>query len=247
MDRLEGRSAVVTGAASGIGLAIVEAFLSEGMRVTISDMNEESLTAVADRLTDQGADIHAVCADVRDPEAVDRIGHAALEHFGPLHVAVNNAGIVNGGYSWELSLEEWHKVIDVNLWGVIHGVRSFVPLIIASGEEGYVVNTSSMAGVLPMGQLGPYSVAKHGVLAVSDVLRYELEGIGAPIGVSVVMPGMIRTAMNPIGTTEPSVVAANVIDAMRYRRPYVFTDDDHRNEVELRLHAILSARDDVCG
>ncbi len=245
MDRLEGRSAVVTGAASGIGLAIVEAFVAEGMRVTIADSNEENLTAVADRLADQGAEIHSVCADVSDPEAVDRIGHAALERFGKLHIAVNNAGIVNGGYSWELSLEEWHKVIDVNLWGVIHGVRTFVPLIIASGDEGHVVNISSMAAVLPMGQLGPYTVAKHGVLGVSDVLRHEMEAIGAPIGVSVVMPGMIRTAMNPIGSTEPSVVAANVVDAVRHRRPYVFTDDDHKNEVELRLHAIISARDNV--
>ena len=97
MDRLEGRSAVVTGAASGIGLAIVEAFVAEGMRVTIADSNEENLTAVANRLADQGADIHAICADVSDPEAVDRIGRAALARFGKLHVAVNNAGIVNGG------------------------------------------------------------------------------------------------------------------------------------------------------
>jgi NAD(P)-dependent dehydrogenase (short-subunit alcohol dehydrogenase family) len=246
MERLEGRSAVVTGAASGIGLAIVEAFVAEGMRVTMSDSNEEGLTAVAHRLTDQGADVLAVSADVSDPGAVDHVGRAALEHFGPLHVAVNNAGIVNGGHSWELSLEEWHRVIDVNLWGVIHGVRSFVPLIIASGDEGHVVNTASMAAVLPMGRLGPYSVAKHGVLGLSDVLRYELDAIGAPIGVSVVMPGMIRTAMNPIGTTEPTVVAANVIDAVRHRRPYVFTDDDHRDQVDRRLRAILSARDDVC-
>jgi NAD(P)-dependent dehydrogenase (short-subunit alcohol dehydrogenase family) len=246
MDRLAGRCAIVTGAASGIGLAIVEAFVAEGMRVTISDRNAEGLTAVANRLTDQGADVLALPADVSDPGAVDRIGRAAVEHFGQLHVAVNNAGIVNGGYSWELSLEEWHKVIDVNLWGVIHGVRSFVPLIIASGDEGHIVNTASMAAVLPMGQLGPYSVAKHGVLGLSDVLRYELEAIEAPIGVSVVMPGMIRTAMNPIGTIDPSVVAANVIDAIRHRRSYVFTDDDHRNEVDLRLRAILSARDDVC-
>jgi NAD(P)-dependent dehydrogenase (short-subunit alcohol dehydrogenase family) len=247
MERLEGRNAVVTGAASGIGLAIVEAMVAQGMRVTIADIDDDSLTALANRLVDQGAEIHAVCADVSDSEAVDEVGRAAIEHFGKLHVAVNNAGVVGGGYSWELPLEEWHRVIDINLWGVIHGIRTFVPLIIASGDEGHVVNTASMAAVLPMQRLGPYSVAKHGVLGVSDVLRYELEAIGAPIGVSVVMPGMIRTAMNPIGTTEPSVVAANVIDAIRNRRDYVFTDDDHEDEVAIRLRAILSARDDVCG
>ena len=121
---------------------------------------------------------------------------------------MNNAGIVNGGRAWELSLDEWHRVIDVNLWGVIHGVHTFVPLILDSGEEGHVVNTASMASVLAIGGLGPYTVAKHGVLGLSDVLRADLVAVGAPIGVSVVMPGMIRTGMNPIGTVEASAVAA---------------------------------------
>ena len=155
---------------------------------------------------------------------------------------MNNAGIVNGGISWELALDEWHRVLDTNLWGVIHGVRSFVPLILATREEGHVVNTASMAAVLPRDGLGPYTVAKHGVLGLTDVLRAELEALGAPVGVSVVMPGMIRTGMNPVGTVAASVVAANVVDAMRRRRPYVFTDDHHTQEVEDRLRAILAAR-----
>jgi NAD(P)-dependent dehydrogenase (short-subunit alcohol dehydrogenase family) len=161
-------------------------------------------------------------------------------------VAVNNAGVVCRGYSWELPLEEWHRVIDVDLWGVIHGVRTFVPLILASGEEGHVVNIASMAAVKPLDRLGPYSVAKHGVLGLTDVLRAELSAIGAPVGVSVVMPGMIRTAMNPIGTVEPSAVAANVVDAIRRDRHYVFTDDHSTMDVERRLEAILSARAEVC-
>jgi NAD(P)-dependent dehydrogenase (short-subunit alcohol dehydrogenase family) len=103
-----------------------------------------------------------------------------------------------------------------------------------------------MASVLPMGRLGPYTVAKHGVLGLSDVLRHEFEALGAPVGVSVVMPGMIRTGMNPIGTTEPSQVAANVIDAIRTGRAYVFTDSDSTAAVETRLQAIISARLDVC-
>ena len=168
-----------------------------------------------------------------------------MEVFGGLHVAVNNAGVVNGGNSWELSLEEWHRVLDTNLWGVIHGVRAFVPLLLISGEEGYVVNTASMAAVLPVKGIAPYTVAKHGVLGLSDVLRAEFEALGAPIGVSVVMPGMIRTGMNPIGTVEPSTVAANVLDAMRRNRPYVFTDDHHAPQVEARLDAIRRARSDV--
>ena len=246
MDELAGRVAVVTGAASGIGLAIVEAFVAAGMHVVMTDVDEEHLGDHAARLTGLGHELLAVAADVRDPDALDRVGAAAIHRFGALHVAVNNAGIVNGGNSWEIPLHEWHRVIDIDLWGVIHGIRSFVPLILETGQEGHVVNVASMAAVLPMGRLGPYSVAKHGVLALSDVLRAEFDAMGAPIGVSVVMPGMIRTAMNPIGTVSPSVVAANVMDAMARGRSYVFSDDHHRTEVENRLRAILAARDDVC-
>jgi len=245
MERLEGRTAVVTGAASGIGLALVGAFVTEGMRVVMADVDEERLGTEAARLGGAGADVHAVAVDVRDPDAVDRVGRAAVERFGQLHVAVNNAGIVTRGNSWELPLEDWHRVIDIDLWGVVHGIRSFVPRILSSGEEGHVVNTASMAAVRPMAKLGPYTVAKHGVLGLSDVLRAELEAIGAPVGVSVVMPGMIRTGMNPIGSVEPSVVAANVVDAIRRRRAYVFTDDHSTTDVEARLRAILAARADV--
>jgi NAD(P)-dependent dehydrogenase (short-subunit alcohol dehydrogenase family) len=245
MQQLEGRTAVVTGAASGIGLAIVEALVAEGMRVVMIDIGREQLDAQSARLADEGAAVHPLVVDVSDPDAVDRAGRAAVERFGALHVAVNNAGINARGTSWELPLEDWHRVIDVNLWGVIHGIRSFVPLILASGEEGHVVNTASMAAVLPRDRLGPYTVAKHGVLGLSDVLRAELDAIGAPVGVSVVMPGLIKTAMVPIGTVLASTVAANVVDAIRCRRSYVFTDDHSTAEVEARLQSILAARADV--
>jgi NAD(P)-dependent dehydrogenase (short-subunit alcohol dehydrogenase family) len=247
MEHLEGRTAVVTGAASGIGLSVVEAFVAEGMRVVMADLDEASLHTHAARLADAGAQVLAVVADVTDPDAVEAAGRAAVDRFGSLHVAVNNAGIVARGYSWELPLETWHRVIDVDLWGVIHGVRSFVPLILASGEEGHVVNTASMAAVNVLDRLGPYTVAKHGVLGLSDVLRAEMERLGAPVGVSVVMPGAIKTGMNPIGTVPSSVVAANIVDAIRRRRAYVFTDHQSEAEVEARLQAILAARGDVLG
>jgi NAD(P)-dependent dehydrogenase (short-subunit alcohol dehydrogenase family) len=245
MQRLEGRTAVVTGAASGIGLAVVEALSGEGVRVVMADLNAEALDRESGRLRDAGADVQAVVTDVRDPDSVEGLGRAVVDVFGDLHVAVNNAGIVNGGNTWELSLAEWHRVIDVNLWGVIHGIRTFVPLILASGQEGHVVNTASMAAVQAIGGLGPYTVAKHGVLGLSDVLRAELAASGAPVGVSVVMPGMIRTGMNPIGTVPASTVAANVVDAIRRGRPYVFTDDHGTAAVEARLGAILAARGEV--
>jgi len=247
MDQLQGRTAVVTGAASGIGLAVAEAFVDAGMRVVMADVDEDTLRSHAARLAGQGAEVIAVTADVRDPDAVEGVAAAAVEHFGKLHVAVNNAGVVNGGYSWEIPLEDWHRVLDIDLWGVIHGIRSFVPRILASGEEGHVVNTASMAAVLSLGRLGPYTVAKHGVLGLSDVLRAELASLRAPIGVSVIMPGMIKTGMNPIGTVSSATVATNVLDAIRRRRSYVFTDDHSTDDVAERLNAILSARDDVIG
>jgi NAD(P)-dependent dehydrogenase (short-subunit alcohol dehydrogenase family) len=245
MERLEGRVAVVTGAASGIGLAIARQLAHEGVRVVMTDLDRGAVTQEATALGDDGSEVEALQLDVREPDAVERVARQIVDRHGALHIAVNNAGIVNRGKSWELSLDEWHRVLDVNLWGVVHGVRSFVPRILASGEEGHVVNVSSMAAVLPLDRLGPYTVAKHGVLGLSDVLRAEFDADGAPVGVSVVMPGRIRTGMNPIGTVEPSVVAANVLDAIRRRRAYVFTDDQATGAVEARLRAILAARHDV--
>jgi NAD(P)-dependent dehydrogenase (short-subunit alcohol dehydrogenase family) len=244
MHTLTDRVAIVTGAASGIGLAIATALVHEGARVVLTDVDRAALDAAAHSVGRPDA-VDTIVLDVRDPEAVQAAATSVADRHGALHIAVNNAGIVNGGVTWELSLEEWHRVLDVNLWGVIHGVRSFVPLILANGEEGHVVNVASMAAVLPHAALGPYTVAKHGVLGLSDVLRADVAKAGARVGVSVVMPGMIRTGMNPIGTVEPSAVAANVIDAIRRQRPYVFTDDHASDQVAARLREIIAARDDV--
>jgi NAD(P)-dependent dehydrogenase (short-subunit alcohol dehydrogenase family) len=245
VNELRGRVAIVTGAAGGIGLAASEAFVAERMIVVMADINEEKVRQQASRLRDQGSVVVPIAVDVSDPDSVDHVAQAAVDQFGALHVAVNNAGIVNRGYSWELSLQDWHRVLDVDLWGVIHGIRSFVPHILASRDEGHVVNVASMAAVLPVERLGPYTVAKHGVLGLSDVLRSELREIDAPVGVSVVMPGLIRTGMNPVGTVEPSTVALNIVDAIRHGRDYVFTDDHFAEEVGGRLRAILASQSDV--
>jgi len=245
MQTLDGRVAVVTGAASGIGLAVTEAFAASGMRVFMADVDEVRLRAVEQRLRAGGADVAAERVDVSDAAAVERLGAAAVDRFGRLHVAVNNAGIVRGGRCWELPLEDWHDVVGINLWGVIHGIRAFVPRILDTGEEGHVVNTASMAAVIAPAGIGAYTATKHAILGLSDVLRAELAESGAPVGVSVVMPGMIKTGMNPIGTVSAAAVAANIVDALRRQRAYVFTDDHSTAEVEARLRSICDARDDV--
>jgi NAD(P)-dependent dehydrogenase (short-subunit alcohol dehydrogenase family) len=245
VDELSGKVAVITGAASGIGLAVTEALVAEGAKVVLADRNEELLAAATERLAGDGHDVIAVVTDVSDPDSVDRLGRAVIERYGALHLAMNNAGIVNGGNSWELPLAEWHRVVDINLWGVIHGIRTFVPLILATGEPGHVVNTASMAAVVAIAGLGPYTVSKHAILGLSDVLRAELVALEAPVGVSVVLPGMIKTGMNPIGSISASTVAANVLDAIRRNRPYVFTDHHSTKQVEARLGAIVAARADV--
>ena len=245
MKELRGRVAVVTGAANGIGLAITEAFVAEGMRVVLADRDADDLTASVDRLAAGGAEVHGVVVDVADTASVEALGAAVTERFGALHVAVNNAGIVFTGRTWEQPLDQWERVLAVDLWGVIHGVRTFVPMLLATGEEGHVVNTASLAAVTALPKLGAYTAAKHGVLGLSDVLRNELAEMGAPIGVSVVMPGRTISKMNPIGKYPAAGVAANVVDAIRRDRPYVFTDDEAVDLVEDRLHAIEAARGQV--
>jgi NAD(P)-dependent dehydrogenase (short-subunit alcohol dehydrogenase family) len=247
MLKLKDKVAVVTGAASGIGLAIADRLSGRGVRVLMTDVDGAALDQAASDLQRQNSTVATFELDVRDADATIRAAEVATDRFGALHIAVNNAGVVNRGLAWELSVDEWRRIMDVNLFGVINGIRAFVPRIIATGERGHVVNVASMAAVLPQERLAPYTVAKHGVLGLSDVLRADLAAVGADIGVSVVMPGKIRTGMNPIGTVEPSVVAANVVRAIETDQHYVFTDDHSTDAVKARLQAILAARDDVIG
>ncbi len=243
MDELDGRVAVVTGAASGLGYAISQGLAGAGVKVLMTDVDADGVAAAAAEVRSRGGQVEDIDVDVRDPPALERAAAHAVDHFGALHIAVNNAGIVNGGPMWELPLEEWRRVLDVNLWGVIHGVRAFVPRIIEAGE-GHVVNISSMAAFVPYAGVGPYTVSKHGVLGLSEVLKAELDATGLPIGVSAVFPGMFKTGMSPFGG-DPKVVATNVLDAIRGSRLFVFTDDYERERVDLRDAAIRAAHDHV--
>ena len=239
---LAGKVAVVTGAASGIGLALVEALASSGVSVAMVDLPGDAFLEQHERLAAQGHDVHAVATDVADPDAVEALADAVVARFGRLHLAVNNAGIVNRGLAWELPLEEWRRIVDVNLWGVIHGIRSFVPRMLDTGEPGHVVNTASMAALLPVGRLAPYTASKHAVLGLSDVLRRDLIRVGAPVGVTVLMPGGVRTGMNPIAEVTAGAVARQVVDAIAHGRPYVFTDLEGHDEVDERIAQLQAAR-----
>lgn len=245
MQHLKGKTAVITGAASGIGLALSEALFNEGMNVVMSDLNEAALRTEGARI-DAGNDrIHVVVTDVSNQDAVQRLADEAVERFGDLSVAINNAGIITQGKSWEVDIEQWRRIIDINLFGVIHGVRAFLPKILASGEPGHIVNTASMAAVMAVPEIAPYVAAKHGVLGLSEALRAELAEIGAPVGVSVVMPGHIKTPLNPDGIISTATVAANVVDAIKKNRLFVFTDDHFQDVVDARLQQISNARSDV--
>ena len=185
MDDLPGRVAVVTGAAGGLGRAMAERFAAEGMRVVLSDIDRPGLDEVAAELGDAGAQVHAVAADV---SAADDVGHLADEafgRFGAVHLLCNNAGVVKSARAWDLTVDDWQWVLGVDLWSVVHGIRSFLPRMLAQGGSGHVVNTASMTGLLPMPRLAAYSTAKSGVVALSESLQHDLEAEGADIGVSV--------------------------------------------------------------
>ena len=207
MEHFEGKVAVVTGAASGIGRAMADAFVAEGMKVVLADVEHEPLEAAAAELRERGGDVFAVLADVREPAEVDRIGAAAMDVFGALHVACNNAGVSGGGLSWEIDLETWRWILDVDLWGVIHGVRTFTPLIIGSGG-GHIVNTASMAGLSSNPGMSPYNVAKHGVVTLSETMYVELEMTHPEVGISVLCPGWVRTRIAESDRNQPAAVAA---------------------------------------
>src|ERR671916_1217975 len=194
MDAFNGKIAVVTGAASGIGLALAHRFAREGMRVVLADMGREPLEqAEKDIAGEVGVDnVLAVPTDVRSEAEVEALATAAFDHFGAAHVVCNNAGIGVGGLAWTVPADRWRWIVEVNLLSVAHGIRAFVPRMIEQGD-GHVVNTASAAGLLTGPGMSPYYATKHAVVALSESLYFDLNLVGASVGVSVLCPEWVRT------------------------------------------------------
>jgi NAD(P)-dependent dehydrogenase (short-subunit alcohol dehydrogenase family) len=207
MNNFRGRVAVVTGAASGIGLALTERFVAEGMNVVMADIEAGALATESARLRRDGATVLPIRVDVSQPGDVERLADETYSAFGAAHVVCNNAGVAVIGAVHEHTLADWQWVINVNLWGVIHGVRVFLPRMLAGGDEGHVVNTASMAGLTTAPFMSVYDVTKHGVVALSESMYKELALSGAPIGVSVVCPGLIETNIMRSSRNRPESLA----------------------------------------
>jgi NAD(P)-dependent dehydrogenase (short-subunit alcohol dehydrogenase family) len=275
MRELAGKAVFVTGGASGIGLALGRAFAEAGMNVMLADVETEALAAAVKSLHNFGPAVRSVICDVADPSSVERAAKASFEAFGNVHIICNNAGVGAGGGIDNISLDNWRWVLDVNLMGVVHGVRSFLPHIRAHGEGGHIVNTASMAGMINGMGFSPYSASKFAVVSMSEGLAAQLKPLG--IGVSVLCPSFVRTGIGESGRNrpqrygptqaldpnspaaaivaeiarrlqdglDPAAVAACVLDAIRNDELYVFTHPNMRDGVDERFAAIQAAMDRV--
>ena len=213
MKQLSGRVAVITGGASGIGKGMAEAFAARGMKLVIADIEDSALAPAVAGLKAGGAEVIGVRCDVTNPKSVDDLAQRALTQYGAVHVVCNNAGVAgaaNMGALWELPLADWEWVLGVNTWGVIHGMRAFMP-ILAQQPEAHVVNTASLAGTMASG--GIYGVSKHACVAISEALYRECQLRAPNVGVSVLCPGWVNTRIleserNRPETPRPAPTAA---------------------------------------
>ena len=196
MKDLKGKVAVVTGAASGIGRAMAERFAAEGMKVVLADIEEGALAKAESEMNAEGATVIAVRTDVSKAADVEALAQKTIDGFGAVHVVCNNAGVGPArGAIWELTEADWRWVLGVNLWGVLHGVRAFVPIMLKQDSEGHIVNTASVGGLLSAPFAATYCVAKHGVVTLSESLHRELAQVGSKVKVSVLCPAWVKTQL----------------------------------------------------
>ena len=271
MEITAGNVAVVTGAGSGIGLALAHALAGAGCSVVLADVQIDALEHAARTVAEHGHETLAVRTDVSSHEQVDELAASAIDRFGAVHLVCNNAGVAGGGDPWTGPLEGWEWTMGVNFWGVVHGVRAFLPHLIAAGG-GHIVNTASMAGLYP-GFGGSYDASKHAVVAVTENLFHSVRAAGLPIGVSCLCPGWVRTGIidadrnwpatlgdaptrNAAAKVSygyakraideglpPAAVADLVVDAIRSDRYWIFP---HAEWVEIaleRFHRVAEGRE----
>jgi NAD(P)-dependent dehydrogenase (short-subunit alcohol dehydrogenase family) len=203
MKEFRGKVAVITGGASGIGYAISERCVKEGMKVVVADIEKAALTQAEKALKSGGANILTVQTDVSKAKDVEVLARKAFDAYGKVHLLFNNAGVDQHGTVWERTLADWQWVIGVNLWGVIHGVRFFVPMMLEQNTEGHIVNTSSIAGLISGPNMGIYNASKLGVLSLSQTLYHELAMAGSKIKVSVLCPGFVNTRIMDAARNRP--------------------------------------------
>jgi NAD(P)-dependent dehydrogenase (short-subunit alcohol dehydrogenase family) len=271
MRELAGKTAFVTGGASGIGLALGRAFAEAGMNVVLADIERDALAAAVQGLHNFGSHLRGVVCDVSERASLERAANEAHDAFGKVHVVCNNAGVAGGGGIDDIPADDWRWVLDVNLMGVLYGISTFLPHIRAHGEGGHFVNTASMAGMISGLGFGPYSASKFAVVAMSEALATQLKPLG--IGVSILCPGFVRTRIDesarnrpprygparvldpqsPIAMMtaqiaelvrtglDPAKLAERVLAAIREDELYIFTHPEMRPELEARFAAILAA------
>ncbi len=209
MKDFKGKVAVVTGAASGIGFALAEKFADEGMKVALADLEENALNNAAQAIAAKGVETLAVVTDVSSQQDVDALAKKTLAEFGGVHAVCNNAGVIRGGLSWEVPLEDYKWHLGVNTWGVIHGIRTFMPILIEQGEETVIVNTSSQSGITCTPYSAAYCLSKHAVVALSECLHHEVVMNGLKVQVAVLCPMAVDTNIDKSERIRPD----------RYRLP----------------------------
>ena len=263
MQDLTGKVAFITGGASGIGLGMARAFLEEGMKVALADWSDKHIAQAREQLAGSNA-VHFVKTNVAERESLRAAAQETLDAFGKIHVLCNNAGVNGGGTAASPDFDDWDKALAVNLGGVVNGTKIIVPIIREQGEGGHVVNTSSMAGVVPLPGLAAYSTAKYAVRGFSESLRIQLAEKG--IGVSCLFPGATRTALVPLPEDDPENITEEgapqflkdlwdamraaidpydtgreVVKAIRENRFYIFTNAEFLDEVKERHREIEAA------
>jgi NAD(P)-dependent dehydrogenase (short-subunit alcohol dehydrogenase family) len=275
MKEFQGRTAFVTGAASGIGLAMARTFLDRGMNVMMADVEQAALDQAFHGLSNYGDRVAKVLVDVSIGEAFAEAAQTTFRTFGKVHLLCNNAGVSRGGAVEEIAMADWEWVVGVNLYGTVHGIRTFLPHMKAHGEPSHIVSTSSMSGLTPKALAGTYGATKFAIVGLSDVLRQECEGTN--IGVSVLCPGWTKTNMPDNGRNRPARfggaydfradpllaernkryvegamngldpldLAALVVRAIEENEFYILTESARRKDVQARFDEIMRGFDAV--